>query len=78
MCWLYKIRFRGLCDEYYIVSKYLKAYNSVIHLLPNTNLDPKNNDENLQPSPLKILLRMPRKIREKKKANLLRRRGLQL
>ena len=40
-----------LCDDYYIVCKYLKAYSSVIYPLLDSNLDPRNDDENLQPSP---------------------------
>ena len=50
-----------LCDDCYTVAKYLKAYSSVIYPLPGSNLDPRNDDENLQP-PLK---RLPERLKKK-------------
>lgn len=54
-----------LCDDCYTVAKYLKAYSSVIHPLPDSNLDPRNDDENLQPPPLKRLPGRPKKNRRR-------------
>ena len=50
-----------LCDECYIVLEYLKVYSSIIHPSSNVNLDPRNNNENLQSSPLKRLPGRPKK-----------------
>ena len=54
-----------LCDKCYTKQKYLKTYSSMIHPLSNTNVNPRNKDENLRPPPLKRLLRRPRKNRRK-------------
>lgn len=50
-----------LCDDCFTVAKYLKAYSSVIHPLPNSQLDPRNDDENLKSPTLKKMHKRPRK-----------------
>lgn len=51
-----------LCDDFYTLAKYLQTYSSVIHPLLDSQLNPRNDDENLQPPPLK---KNPEKQRKK-------------
>ena len=69
---------KELCDDCYKVAKYLKAYSSVIHLLLDSNLDPRNDDENMSFYWSKDCLEGQEKIGEIKKMNLFRGRGRSL
>lgn len=59
------------CTDCYTVAKYLKAYNCVIHSLPNGNLDLRNDDENLHLYPSKDCSKGQEKIGKRKKVNLI-------
>ncbi|GAV65178.1 hypothetical protein CFOL_v3_08693 [Cephalotus follicularis] len=58
-------KLEDLCDEYFSVKSYLKTYETVIHPLPEADLDAHNDIEKLQPPPFKRLASRPRSSRRR-------------
>ncbi|GAV88696.1 hypothetical protein CFOL_v3_32118, partial [Cephalotus follicularis] len=58
-------KLEDLCDEYFSIKSYLETYETIIHPLPEANIDAHNDIEKLQPPPFKRPAGRPRSSRRR-------------